>query len=183
MPDPITIRHPARPARRSLATARVCDLFGLSDTEPDHVVADNLTLDVRPGDVVLFTGPSGSGKSSVLRALGRRLGAVDINALPLPDVPLVDALPGPIDGRLATLAGCGLGEARLLLRTPAELSDGQRHRFRLALALSGLASRFYWPTSSRRCWTGRWRRCWPSPCGSWPPAPGWACWPPPPTTT
>jgi uncharacterized protein len=34
------------------------------------------------------------------------------------------------------LAACGLGEARLLLRTPAELSDGQRYRFRMAFALS-----------------------------------------------
>lgn len=136
MLPPLTVRHPVRPARRSLATARVADLFGLAEGEPDHVVADGLQLDVRPGDVVLVTGPSGSGKSSVLRVVGRHLGAVDVNALPLPDAPLVDALPGPIDDRLATLASCGLGEARLLLRTPAELSDGQRHRFRIAYALS-----------------------------------------------
>ena len=61
---PITIRYPFRPARRSLAAAHVADLFGLSADEPPHVVADGVTLDVRPGDVVLFTGPSGSGKSS-----------------------------------------------------------------------------------------------------------------------
>jgi GNAT superfamily N-acetyltransferase len=38
--------------------------------------------------------------------------------------------------RLERLALCGLSEARLLLRTPAELSDGQRYRFRLAYALA-----------------------------------------------
>ena len=38
--------------------------------------------------------------------------------------------------RAATLSACGLGEARLMLRTPAELSDGQRDRFRIAYALS-----------------------------------------------
>ena len=48
-------------------------------------------------------------------------------------MPLIDALPGPVDDGSATLAACGLSEARLLLRTPAELSDGQRYRFRLAL--------------------------------------------------
>src|SRR5262249_12957460 len=37
--------------------------------------------------------------------------------------------------RLERLAACGLSEARLLLRTPDELSDGQRYRFRLAYAL------------------------------------------------
>src|SRR4029079_10460851 len=34
---------------------------------------------------------------------------------------------------------CGLSEARLLLRTPGELSEGQRYRFRLALALASRA--------------------------------------------
>src|SRR4051812_18187527 len=131
---PITIRYDVRPRRRSLATAAVADLFGLADAEPPHVVADRVTLDVRPGDVVLFVGPSGSGKSSLLRAAGQQLEAVDAGSLKLPDLPLADALPGPLEERLDRLAACGLSEARLLLRTPAELSDGQRYRFRLAYA-------------------------------------------------
>jgi ABC-type ATPase with predicted acetyltransferase domain len=133
---PITIRYPIRPHRRSLATNAVADLFGLGAEEPPLVVADNVQLDIRPGDVVLFVGPSGSGKSSLLRAAGKVHGAVDTMALELPDVPLVDALPGPLESRLDLLAACGLSEARLLLRRPAELSDGQRYRFRLAFALA-----------------------------------------------
>jgi ABC-type ATPase with predicted acetyltransferase domain len=134
---PITIHYPVRPARRSLAAGRVADLFGLAADEPPHAVADGLELDIRPGDLALFTGPSGSGKSSILRAAGRLLGAVEATAVELPDVPLIDALPGAVEGRLTTLAGCGLSEARVLLRTPAELSDGQRYRFRIAYALEG----------------------------------------------
>lgn len=134
--DPITIHHAFRPVRRSLATGVVSDLFGLAATEPPHTVANGVELDIRSRDLVLFTGPSGSGKSSLLRAAGRQLGAIDAMSLDLPDVPLVDALPGPVEERLGLFAASGLSEARLLLRTPAELSDGQRYRFRLAYALA-----------------------------------------------
>ncbi len=136
MPAPITIRYPFRAVRRSLAVGEVADLFGLDGAEGEHVVAENLELDAAPTDLVLFTGPSGSGKSSVMREVARRLGAIDAGSLELPAVPLVEALPGTVAERLATLAGCGLSEARLLLRTPAELSDGQRYRFRMAYALA-----------------------------------------------
>jgi ABC-type lipoprotein export system ATPase subunit len=134
--DPITIHHAFRPVRRSLATGVVSDLFGLAATEPPHTVANGVELDIRSRDLVLFAGPSGSGKSSLLRAASRQLGAIDAMSLDLPDVPLVDALPGPVEERLGLFAACGLSEARLLLRTPAELSDGQRYRFRLAYALA-----------------------------------------------
>ena len=134
---PITIRYSFRPAKRSLITGEVTDLFGLPEREPPHTVAENIVLDVRPGDVVLFTGPSGSGKSSLLREAAKQLRATDAFALELPDAPLIDSLPGSVEERLALLSACGLSEARLLLRTPNELSEGQRYRFRLAFALAG----------------------------------------------
>jgi ABC-type ATPase with predicted acetyltransferase domain len=132
---PLTIHYPIRPTRRSLATGQVADLFGLSDREPPHAICENLALDLRPGDVALFIGPSGSGKSSLLREVAKQVNAIDVNSRSLPDVPLVDALTGPLESRLELLSATGLAEARLMLRTPSELSDGQRYRFRIAFAL------------------------------------------------
>ncbi|CAN5511843.1 hypothetical protein BH11PLA2_BH11PLA2_09010 [soil metagenome] len=136
MLNPITIQYVIRPKRRSLLSGQVSDLFGLSATEPPHVIADNVVLEVRPGDLVLFTGPSGSGKSSLMRAVSEQVNAVDAAAMVLPEVPLIEGMNGTLQERLNTLAACGLSEARLLLRTPSELSDGQRYRFRIAYALA-----------------------------------------------
>ncbi|QDT15105.1 AAA family ATPase [Alienimonas californiensis] len=137
----ITVSHPLRPRRRSLNTARVAASFGLDVDPTDRLtVAENLPVEAGPGRITLFTGPSGSGKSTLLRAAADRLEAdgrpvVRADDLALPDRPLADALPLGFDAACALLSKCGLAEPRLLLRTPAELSEGQRFRFRLALAV------------------------------------------------
>ena len=130
---PITIRYPVRPKKRSLAAATVVDLFGLTEGDDDIVVADHVQLDLRPTDLLLFVGPSGSGKSSLLRAAGQQLDALDVGNLELPNESIIDALIGPVEERLALLSNCGLAEPKLALRSANELSDGQRARFRIAL--------------------------------------------------
>ena len=133
---PITIRHVTRPTMPSLAAAELASFFGLDDNPHELVIADNLELDLRPGNVILVTGPSGSGKSSLLRAAGAQLGALNAAAIPFPDGSLIEMVPGSVAERLALFGACGLAEPRLLLRSAAELSDGQRARLRLALAFA-----------------------------------------------
>ena len=244
----LTVTYPVLPKRNSVRASLVMDHFGISHDSSEHVLARDLEIPLQPGDVVLFTGASGSGKSSLLRELirqisdesaechvtsnqaegsgcicqladsgplspasdihpigghvaGERVGVrgphrplgpphpgplphsgvltvsitdcggegaettncpplayapevsplgtcplslapsppqrlLDLPSLPLGTQTLVDAIPLPFEESLQLLAMCGLGEAPLLLRTPQELSEGQRYRFSLALAVA-----------------------------------------------
>ncbi len=131
------------PRTSSTRVSQVMDHFGIDFEQGAHVVASNLELPVAAGQIVLFTGASGSGKSSLLRAVQSQLAidqpqarVVDLDTLDLGNRLLIDALLLPVDETMQLLSSCGLGEAHLMLRTPAELSEGQRYRYRLALALS-----------------------------------------------
>jgi len=120
--------------RPSYRTSVVRDHFGIGQDQVRHTIAEGLELPVKTGDVVLFLGPSGSGKSSLMRAAAEQLaGVCRLNKLELGTRPLVELIPQPVESAMELLAKCGLGEANLLLSTPDELSDGQRERFRLAL--------------------------------------------------
>lgn len=141
----LSVAHDFLPKSNSTRASLVMDHFGIAFETGQHVIAENLCLPVERGQVVLFTGASGSGKSSLMRAASSQLRAVadadgqtliNIDDLVLGERLLIDTLPLPVDESLQLLAVCGLGEAHLMLRTPAELSDGQRYRFRLALALA-----------------------------------------------
>jgi hypothetical protein len=133
---------------------KVAEMFGIGLDETYEVTLyDGLALDVRPGDVVFITGPSGCGKSVLLARLADALGeawpgagTVNLAAIDLPrDRAVIDLMQPPLEAALQILSAAGLADAFLLLRTPQELSDGQRYRLRLARAieLSQLAPREY----------------------------------------
>lgn len=137
-----TVRTTVHPSERVL---QVAAMFGLGLDEHKQIdVVPATTLMLHPHQLLFLTGPSGSGKSTLLRLLAQRgreelnLPVIDFGGLDdPPDRPLVDALGDrPLDQTLRLLSLAGLNDAFVMLRTPAELSDGQRYRFRLAQAMA-----------------------------------------------
>lgn len=100
-------------------------------------LAEEVLAHVQPGRVILITGASGSGKSSLLAELERRLNppAIAVHAIPLPDAITVDCLPQlEIEAALELLGRFGLGEAYTYLSPARKISTGQQFRLRLAMA-------------------------------------------------
>lgn len=158
MPRTIHIQHTVQ--TRTDATDRaleVAAMFGLTlDGRSEQVVLPPTKLALSPGRVVFVTGLSGGGKSTLLRLVANALidgqgndvpGLVCADRLPaLSRAALVDALAQPEGGVSAEpatlkqvcgwLSRAGLNDAAVMLRRPNELSEGQRHRLRVAQAIA-----------------------------------------------
>ncbi|ADG69422.1 AAA ATPase [Planctopirus limnophila DSM 3776] len=138
----LNICYHIAPKAPTVQASMVCDHFGLTLDGQQQVIARDLELPVTSGNLIAFVGPSGSGKSSLMRAVAAELkssGQGDVLWLDhLPQVAslVADALALPPLDAFRLLAQCGLAEPQLLLRTPDELSDGQRFRFRLAQSVA-----------------------------------------------
>ncbi|MCC6680054.1 MAG: ATP-binding cassette domain-containing protein [Phycisphaeraceae bacterium] len=128
---------------------QVAAMFGLGvDQQRQIPVVKPTQLVLRPGEVVFITGPSGSGKSTLLRLIRQQLAdnecvtLIDFNDLPaLGDVALVDTLSLTLDDSLRLLSLAGLNDAFVMLRSPSQLSDGQRYRLRLAQIMATVEQR------------------------------------------
>jgi hypothetical protein len=127
---------------------RACAMFGLRPEVAGRVLvrgceaaAAELDRSLAPGQLALVTGPSGSGKSTILRRLAEGLRAEGRRVIvPAPaslvDEALVDQFDAPLNTTLRLLARAGLADATVFALSPSQLSDGQRWRLTLALAMA-----------------------------------------------
>jgi len=127
--------------RLSEKATQVCRMFGvglerLRRGRSNH----NCCLEIKAGDIVYITGPSGAGKSVLLRELSRLIGdseRIDLSEIKLPAEKLViDCIEGDFLSSLKMLGTAGLNDVFCVLGTPAALSEGQKYRLRLAMALA-----------------------------------------------
>ena len=126
--------------KRTSRVLDVAEMFGLGLDDKTFRVLTDLELEVKQGDIVYITGQSGSGKSTILHELKNEmtkagLKVADFSDLKVTDEPIVDQVypkEKSLNKPLELFALVGLSDANLFLRSPKELSDGQRYRFMLA---------------------------------------------------
>jgi ABC-type ATPase with predicted acetyltransferase domain len=121
--------------------AQVCRMFGLTvDRLVERTTRHECRLDVNDSDIVYITGPSGAGKSVLLNELEKSIpepDRVNLAQIKLPrDKTLIDCVDGDLVTGLRILGIAGLSDCFCILNQPANLSDGQKYRFRLAMALA-----------------------------------------------
>ena len=127
--------------KRTDRVINVAEAFGIGLDDKKFVVFDELPITITPGDMVYVTGQSGSGKSVLLREISRLMSdfglqCANIDAVDYEDdIPIIDQLGDNMTEATTLLAMAGISDAYLFIRTPKELSDGQRYRFRLAKLL------------------------------------------------
>jgi ABC-type ATPase with predicted acetyltransferase domain len=128
--------------QKSARVTTVMRMFGVSiDRLKDQQTTHACTVEVNDGDIVYITGPSGAGKSVLLREMQTVVPDDDkivIEQIALPaNKPAIDCIggSGTIDA-LSILSYAGLSDVFCMLNAPANLSEGQKYRFRLACALA-----------------------------------------------
>lgn len=120
---------------------QVCRMFGLTvDRLTQRCIINNCRLEINDGDIVYITGPSGAGKSVLLKELEKAILASDrINLARIKlarDKTLIDCIDADLLTSLRMLSTAGLNDVFCILNQPANLSEGQKYRFRLAMAMA-----------------------------------------------
>jgi len=121
--------------------ASACRMFGLTaDRLLEKKNSFKCRLQIDDGDIVYITGPSGAGKSVLLVELEKSVlpaDRINLARIKLPkDKTLIDCFDDDFVTCLRTLSTAGLNDVFCVLNQPANLSEGQKYRFRLAMALA-----------------------------------------------
>jgi uncharacterized protein len=122
-------------------TACAGRLFGLNRDQLQKRVTNYFAeIDIYPGDIIFITGASGAGKSIVLKELQKVIPAkkaINIDELAIPaDKTVIDCIDASTLDSLSMLASAGLAETFCILNNVENLSEGEKYRFKLALAIS-----------------------------------------------
>ncbi len=129
-----------RLGRHTPRTAEVGVRFGIPMYARKVTVVSPTQIALRPGEIVLLCGPSGSGKSSALEEIARHCrGGCSVGRVTFPaDAAIVDRVApwASLGDALSILTTCGLGEAGLWVRPFDTLSEGEKFRARLARAVA-----------------------------------------------
>ena len=155
----LSVRVFSRPVKSARAR-RVQEAFGIVNAEFRSTLVNDLDITVLRGQIILVGGPSGTGKSLLLRAVrylvgigpskgrlpdgvglegqriteGVRVGWPQAIPKAMAPIELLDRF--PLNEALQILASAGLADAQLFVRPAYTLSLGQSYRLSLALALA-----------------------------------------------
>ncbi len=121
--------------------ASVCRMFGLTAARlKEQRRCHSCQLEINSGDIVYITGPSGAGKSVLMGELEKAVQAADsvnLTNIELPsDKTVIDCIDAGLLAGLRLLSTAGLNDCFCILNQPSNLSEGEKYRFRLAMAMA-----------------------------------------------
>ncbi len=136
--------------RRTRQTHTIQQAFGISPSSIQTIAVQDLSLEIRPGQILFILGPSGSGKTTLIEYLSQSVKRPDGLSLtgevalppsyrpgillpPRSQKALVEILgAGDVRAALYLMGLVGLSDAYIYLKRFRELSKGQQYRLMLA---------------------------------------------------